>query len=103
MIEPIVFSLFVTGRTSRSQQAVRSMKELCSGLGGEIKFEIIDVLEQPEAAEKEHVLATPTLIKHSPGGERRVIGDLADLEQVRKWLNLQNIHTSDGGRTSNGC
>jgi circadian clock protein KaiB len=88
MSEPIVFSLFVTGRTARSQQAVRAMKELCSTLGNDIDFTIIDVLEQPETAEKQRVLATPTLVKHSPGEERRVIGDLADLGQVRKWLNL---------------
>ena len=97
MNNPIAFSLFVTGRTARSQQAVRSMKELCSTLGKDIDFEIIDVLEQPEAAEREHVLATPTLIKHSPGEERRVIGDLGDLEQVRRWLNLPDTLISDGG------
>lgn len=97
MGESIAFSLFVTGRTARSQQAVRSMKQLCSDLQTDIDFEIIDVLEQPEAAERARVLATPTLIKHSPGEERRVIGDLEDLEQVRRWLNLPDSHNTDGG------
>jgi len=101
--DPIAFTLFVTGRTVHSQQAIRSMKKLCSTLGFEIEFEIIDVLEQPEAAERDRVLATPTLIKHSPGEERRVIGDLGDLELVRKWLNLSDIHISDGGLKNNGC
>jgi circadian clock protein KaiB len=49
---------------------------------------VIDVLEDPEQAEAERVLATPTLIKQLPPPLRRVIGDLSDRDKVFLGLNL---------------
>ena len=40
------------------------------------------MLENPEAAERDRILATPTLIKELPPPLRRVIGDLSDKEKV---------------------
>jgi circadian clock protein KaiB len=50
--------------------------------------QVIDVLEHPEEAEQERILATPTLIKQLPPPLRRVIGDLSDREQVLLGLHL---------------
>ncbi len=49
---------------------------------------IIDVLEDPQSAESDKIFATPTLIKHEPPPVRRLIGDLADREQVLRMLNI---------------
>ena len=49
---------------------------------GAYELEIIDVLEHPQVAEDERILATPTLIKQLPPPLRRVIGDLSDTEKV---------------------
>jgi circadian clock protein KaiB len=49
---------------------------------------VIDVLEQPQAAEEEKILATPTLVKELPPPARRVIGDLSDTEKVFLGLDL---------------
>ncbi len=51
-------------------------------------LEIIDVLEFPEMAETERILATPTLIKSLPLPLRRVIGDLSDKEKVLLGLEV---------------
>lgn len=51
-------------------------------------LKIIDVLEDPKAAESDKIFATPTLIKHEPPPVRRLIGDLADREQVLRMLNI---------------
>lgn len=51
-------------------------------------LEIIDVLEQPQLAEDEKILATPTLIKRLPPPLRRVIGDLSDKEKVLLGLDV---------------
>jgi circadian clock protein KaiB len=47
------------------------------------------VLEKPEAAEADRVLATPTLIKQLPPPLRRVIGDLSDREKVLLGLEVR--------------
>ena len=47
------------------------------------------MLEFPELAEDERILATPTLIKSLPLPLRRVIGDLSDKEKVLLGLEVQ--------------
>ena len=49
---------------------------------------VIDVLERPQLAEDERILATPTLIKQLPSPLRRVIGDLSDTEKVLLGLDI---------------
>jgi len=78
-----VLKLFVTGKTPRAELAIANIKRICDeDLHGEYQLEIIDVLEKPELAESEKILATPTLIKQLPPPLRRVIGDLTDKEKV---------------------
>ena len=52
---------------------------------------IIDVLENPQLAEDEKILATPTLIKHLPPPLRRVIGDLSDKDKVLLGLEVRPV------------
>ncbi|MFP4345422.1 MAG: circadian clock KaiB family protein [Anaerolineales bacterium] len=81
--------LYVTGRTLRSEQAIANLERICQEtLGGQCTISIIDVLEQPQLAEEERILATPTLVKESPYPARRVIGDLSDTEKVMWALGL---------------
>lgn len=78
-----LLKLFVTGKTPRADLAIKNIKRICDEeLSGQYQLEIIDVLENPEAAETEKILATPTLIKELPPPLRRVIGDLTDKERV---------------------
>lgn len=49
---------------------------------------MIDVLDHPQLAEDERILATPTLIKQLPPPLRRVIGDLSDKDKVLLGLDL---------------
>jgi circadian clock protein KaiB len=84
-----VLKLFVTGKTPRAEVAINNIRRICEqDLRGQYQLEIIDVLEQPELAETEKILATPTLIKQMPPPMRRVIGDLSDKEQVLFGLEL---------------
>lgn len=46
------------------------------------------MLENPQQAEDDRVLATPTLIKHLPPPLRRVIGDLSDKQKVLLGLEV---------------
>lgn len=83
------FRLFITGLTSRSQRAIASLNTLCGeNLGEQFQLEIVDVLQEPEKAERDKILATPTLVKQLPPPVRRVIGDLSDRQKVLAVLNL---------------
>jgi circadian clock protein KaiB len=84
-----VLMLFVTGQSHRSTRAIDSVRALCEGaLRGQCRLEVIDVLEQPQLAEDEKVLATPTLLRRFPPPPRRLIGDLSDPQRVLDGLNL---------------
>jgi len=49
----------------------------------------VDVLQHPQRAEDEKILATPTLIKKLPPPLRRVIGDLSDKDKVLLGLEVR--------------
>jgi circadian clock protein KaiB len=83
-----VLTLFVTGQSVRSQRAVANLRSLCEGLGDSCELTVIDVLERPQVAEDEHILATPTVIRRRPLPLRRIIGDLSDSAKVLLWLDL---------------
>lgn len=81
--------LFITGNTARSTQAVANLQRICETiLPGRVEVEIVDVLEDPQQAEGERILATPTLIKKAPMPMRRIIGDLSDTARVLQGLDL---------------
>jgi circadian clock protein KaiB len=58
-------------------------------LGNNYELVIVDILERPQLAEEQKILATPTLIRESPLPVRRVIGDLSDKEKLLLALDLQ--------------
>lgn len=72
------FILYIAGQATRSQRAVANLKKACEGVGSPCEVTIVDILESPEAAERDKILAIPTLIKRSPAPVRRVIGDLSN-------------------------
>jgi circadian clock protein KaiB len=86
-----LLKLYITGLTSRSQRAVATLQRLCdSELSGRYDLLVVDVLEQPELAEQDKVLATPTVIKEHPEPQRRIIGDLSDAARVLAALDLND-------------
>jgi circadian clock protein KaiB len=85
-----VLKLYVTGTSPRTRQAIENLQRICEQeLRGRYRLDIVDVLEQPQAAEDDRVLATPTLIKQLPLPLRRVIGDLSDREKVLFGLEVR--------------
>mgnify|MGYP001608076603 CR=1 FL=1 len=85
-----ILKLYITGKTANSQKAVDNLKSICeTELCGKYELQIIDVLESPDAAEEDKVLATPTLIKELPPPIRRIIGDLSDKEKLLIGLNVK--------------
>jgi len=91
-MDKIVLRLYVTGQTQRSERALTTIRRICEReLEGRYELIVIDVLERPQLAEDERILATPTLIKEVPLPLRRIIGDLSDVEKILVGLELQNV------------
>ena len=87
--------LYVTGTSPRAKIAIANLQQLCENeLEGQYELEIVDVLEHPQRAEDEKILATPTLIKQLPLPLRRVIGDLSDKDKVLLGLEVQSQSSS---------
>ncbi len=87
--ESYVLRLLVTGATPNSSRAIANLKDICETyLKGKYELEIIDVYQQPAIAESEQIIALPLLIKKSPSPQKRLIGDMSDLEKVLRGLNL---------------
>jgi circadian clock protein KaiB len=85
-----LLKLYVTGTSPRTSAAIANLERICQEeLAGLYELEIIDVLENPQVAEDEKILATPTLIKQLPPPLRRVIGDLSDKEKVLFGLEVR--------------
>jgi circadian clock protein KaiB len=85
-----LLTLYVTGTSPRAQIAIANLERICEQeLQGQYQLEIIDVLEHPQRAEDEKILATPTLIKQLPPPLRRVIGDLSDKAKVLLGLEVR--------------
>jgi circadian clock protein KaiB len=89
MAPRFVLKLYVVGPSPQADQAVASVRRLCEQmLQGRCELSVIDALEQPELAESDHVLVTPTLIKALPLPSRRVVGDFSDDAAVLNALGI---------------
>jgi len=91
-----LLKLYIAGNTPHSIRALRTLKELLEQeFRGIYVLKVIDVLKNPQAAEEDKILATPTLDKILPPPVRRIIGDLSDREKVLIGLDLLYEELSD--------
>jgi circadian clock protein KaiB len=82
--------LYVTGKSPKAEAAIANLRRICDEeLHESYELQVIDVLEHPQLAEDDKVLATPTLIKRLPPPLRRVIGDLSDKHKVLLGLEVR--------------
>ena len=87
-----VLRLYITGRTAQSDAAISNLRRICEqDLEAEYELEVIDVLERPQLAEDEKILATPTLVRELPPPIRRIVGDLSDHEKVLLGLDIRPL------------
>jgi len=67
-----------------------NLKKICEEhLAGEYEIEIIDLLERPQLASGDQILAIPTLVRKLPQPIRKIIGDLSNTERVLVGLDLR--------------
>jgi circadian clock protein KaiB len=94
-MDKYMLTLYVTGQTARSQQAIANLQRICDeDLGGRYEMRVVDVLEHPQLAEDQKILATPTVVKELPPPLRRLIGDLSNKDQVLLGLDVSRSESS---------
>ena len=94
MCERYLLKLYITGDSPRSRRAIANLQRFCElELPNRSEIVIIDVLEQPQIAELEKILITPTLIKEQPPPSERIIGDLSNREVILFAFNMEAQHS----------
>jgi len=84
-----VLKLYVAGNTPNSVRALKMLKNILEQeFQGVYALKVIDVMRNPQLAEEDKILATPTLAKVLPPPVRKIIGDLSDREKVLIGLDL---------------
>jgi circadian clock protein KaiB len=82
--------LYVAGKTPRCVTAFANLKRICEEhLEGKYSIEVVDLLENPQLARGDQILALPTLVRRLPEPVRKIIGDLSNTERVLVGLDLR--------------
>ncbi len=82
--------LYVAGQTSNCLKAFANLKKICeTELKGRYTIEVIDLLENPELAQGDQIVAVPTLVRKLPPPVKKIIGSLKDTDRVLVGLDLR--------------
>lgn len=83
--------LYVAGQTPKSLVAFANLKQLCEQyLDGKYHIEVVDLIENPQLAQRDQIFAIPTLVRKLPEPIRKIIGDLSNTERVLVGLELRS-------------
>ena len=83
--------LYVADDTSKSIAAFHNLENLCeTHLTGRYHIEVVNLLENPQLARGDQILAVPTVVRKLPAPIRKIIGNLADSERVLVGLDLRS-------------
>ena len=83
--------LYVAGQTPKSLAAFANLKKICEQYleGESFEIQVIDLLENPQLAEGDQIVAIPTLVRSLPEPIKKIIGDLSNTERVLIGLQLR--------------
>jgi circadian clock protein KaiB len=81
--------LYVAGQTPKSIVALANLKRICDEhMNGQYTIEIIDLMENPKLAQRDQIVAIPTLVRELPSPLKRIIGDLSNTDRVLVGLDV---------------
>src|SRR5690348_11140595 len=81
--------LYVAGQTAKSIEAFANLRRICDRhLTVRYAIEVIDLLEHPQLASGDQILAIPTLVRRLPPPIKKIIGTLSNTERVLVGLDL---------------
>lgn len=81
--------LYVAGMSPRSRRALESLRDLLERvLAGSYELEVVDIYQEPDEAEKNQIVAAPTLIKSAPSPVKVLVGDMSDTRRLLIGLDI---------------
>jgi circadian clock protein KaiB len=81
--------LYVAGQSPKSLRAFANLVQMCEEhLDSRYDIEVVDLLENPQLAAGDEIVAIPTLVRRLPAPMRKIIGDLSDSDKVLVGLQL---------------
>lgn len=84
--------LYVAGQSPKSLAAFANLKRICEEyLDGQYQIEVIDLMQNPQLAREDQILAIPTLVRKLPEPLRKIIGDLSNKERVLVGLDVRPL------------
>lgn len=82
--------LYVAGQTDKSITAIANLTRISKEhLHGRYSIEVIDLLQRPQLAAGDQILALPTLVRRLPEPVKKIIGDLSNEERVLVGLDIR--------------
>lgn len=88
--ESWVLRLYIAGQTPKCLMAISNLHRICEEhLSKQFTIEVVDLLERPQLAEGDKIVAIPTLVRRLPEPIRKIIGDLSDTEKTLVGLQLK--------------
>jgi circadian clock protein KaiB len=84
--------LYIAGQTPNSIAAIANLKTICEEqLRGKYRIEVVDLLEKPQLARGDQIIAIPTLVRRLPPPVKKIIGNLSKTENVVVGLDLKPV------------
>jgi len=84
--------LYIAGQTPNSIAAIVNLKKICAEkLRGKYRIEVVDLLEKPQLAKGDQIIAIPTLVRKLPQPVKKIIGNLSKTASVVVGLDLQPV------------
>lgn len=88
--------LYVAGQTPKSITAFSNLKKFCEEyLKDQYRIEVIDLLENPQLAKRDQIIALPTLLRQLPLPLKKIIGDLSNQEKILIGLDLRKTQRQE--------
>jgi circadian clock protein KaiB len=83
--------LYTFGKTHRSRTIIEDLKAfLEQNFSKRYSLEVIDLLEEPASADRDNIIATPTLVRKAPLPEKKIIGDFQNHEKIMLMFEMEN-------------
>lgn len=84
--------LYIAGQTPNSIAAIANLKKICEDqLRGKYRIEVIDLLEKPQLAKGDQIVAIPTLVRRLPPPVKKIVGNLSKTERALVGLDIQPV------------
>jgi circadian clock protein KaiB len=85
-----ILRLYIAGQSPKSMTAFANLKHICDEhLLGRYTIEVIDLIQQPQLASGDQIVAIPTLVRKLPEPLCKIVGDLSNTERTLVGLQLR--------------